>query len=397
MVVARLFFLLTLWLGLLPQLNLSFTPSFSSTLRHSTSTSSRESFSLQDNSGNVEEELTCIKDLEKRNLPRKSIPPSVLILPLIPLVLLLPAGAIDNPVDYIHLNIPNPIPDADPRYFLSGGLCAAASHGVTTPIDVVKTRMQAEPEKFDEGVLSAAASILNSDGSKALLGGLGPTVVGYGLEGAAKFGLYESLKPEIARVLPFDNPAFPYLIASCTAGAVASLILCPMEKTRIRLVTDPDFASGLLTGIPRLVEESGFMSLFSGLGAMLSKQVPYTCAKQVSFDVFATFMYAVAATFSMAVADVKIEVAFGAAFLASVLACIMSQPGDVLLTATYKDPDSSSGFTQILSDIYEERGIKGFFTGISARLIHVGVIITSQLVLYDTVKQLLGLPATGAN
>ena len=342
--------------------------------------------------------MTCIKELEERNLPtRKSIRPSILILSLIPLVLLLPAGAIDNPVDYIHLNIPNPIPDADPRYFLSGGLCAAASHGVTTPIDVVKTRMQAEPEEFNEGVLSAAASILNRDGSKALLGGIGPTVVGYGLEGAAKFGLYESLKPEMARVLPFDNPAFPYLIASCTAGAVASLILCPMEKTRIRLVTDPDFASGLLTGIPRLVEESGFMSLFSGLGAMLSKQVPYTCAKQVSFDVFATFMYTVAATLSIAAADVKFEVAFGAALLASVLACIVSQPGDVLLTATYKNPDSSSGFTRILSDIYEERGMKGFFTGISARLIHVGIIITSQLVLYDTVKQLLGLPATGAS
>jgi solute carrier family 25 phosphate transporter 3 len=392
--VARLF-LLTLWLGL-PQLNLSFTSSLSSTLRHSTSTSSRGSFSLQAYPGNVEEELTCIKDLEKTSLSRKYITPLVLILSLIPCALLLPAGAIDNPVDYIHLNIPDLI-HSDPRYFLSGGLCAAASHGVATPIDVVKTRMQAEPEKFNEGVLSASASILNSDGSEALLGGLGPTVVGYGLEGAAKFGLYESLKPEIARVLPFDNPVFPYLIASCTAGAVASLILCPMEKTRIRLVTDPDFASGLLTGISRLIEESGFMSLFSGLGAMLSKQVPYTCAKQVSFDVFAAFMYTVAATFSMTAANVKIEVAFGAAFLASMLACIMSQPGDVLLTATYKNPDSSSGFTEILSDIYEERGIKGFFTGISARFFHVGVIITSQLVLYDTVKQLLGLPATGAN
>jgi solute carrier family 25 phosphate transporter 3 len=51
----------------------------------------------------------------------------------------------------------------------------------------------------------------------------------------------------------------------------------------------------------------------------------------------------------------------------------------------------------VVSNIYETQGLKGFVTGISARFLHVGAIITSQLVLYDTVKQLLGLPATGAH
>jgi solute carrier family 25 phosphate transporter 3 len=89
------------------------------------------------------------------------------------------------------------------------------------------------------------------------------------------------------------------------------------------------------------------------------------------------------------------EVACGAALLASVLACIISHPGDVLLTKTYKGSGSNRGFGDLVSEIYEEQGIEGFFSGISARFLHVGVIITSQLVLYDTVKQLLGLPATG--
>ena len=35
--------------------------------------------------------------------------------------------------------------DIDYRYFVAGGTCAAISHGVTTPIDVVKTRIQANP------------------------------------------------------------------------------------------------------------------------------------------------------------------------------------------------------------------------------------------------------------
>jgi hypothetical protein len=34
----------------------------------------------------------------------------------------------------------------DYRYFVAGGTCAAFSHGITTPIDVVKTKLQAHPE-----------------------------------------------------------------------------------------------------------------------------------------------------------------------------------------------------------------------------------------------------------
>jgi solute carrier family 25 phosphate transporter 3 len=322
--------------------------------------------------------------------------------PIIPITLLLlsticsfaiPAGAVDHPADYVHLRIPNPLPATfDFRYFLSGGLCATASHGVTTPIDVVKTRMQADPLSYDKGFVDTAIRISN-EGDGALLRGLGPTVVGYGLEGAAKFGLYESLKPTIANLLPLDSPTIPYLIASIIAGAVASVVLCPMEMARIRLVTDPDFASNLLTSIPKLVNESGSSGLFGGLPAMLSKQVPYTFAKQVSFDSFATFLYAAAATADLAAADVKLPVSFGAALLASVLACLFSHPGDVVLTATYQG--SNKPFSTVVSQILEDRGIEGFFAGLSARFLHVGVIITSQLVLYDFIKQLLGLPATG--
>lgn len=43
------------------------------------------------------------------------------------------AWAVDHPVDFAHLRIPSTMNSADPRYFIAGGLCAAASHGVTTP------------------------------------------------------------------------------------------------------------------------------------------------------------------------------------------------------------------------------------------------------------------------
>ncbi|RYH20686.1 solute carrier family 25 protein [archaeon] len=90
-------------------------------------------------------------------------------------------------------------------------------------IDVVKTRMQTNPEKYDKGVLAAASDIIKTEGVGFLLAGLGPTVVGYGLEGALKFGFYETFKMVFAHVTVYKF--VNYLLASVIAGAVASVVL----------------------------------------------------------------------------------------------------------------------------------------------------------------------------
>lgn len=174
--------------------------------------------------------------------------------------------------------------DIDLRYFVAGGTCAAFSHGITTPIDVVKTKIQADPKKYqDKNMLAVTQDIIQTEGAGALLTGLGPTVVGYGVEGAMKFGVYEISKPILKGVLAnlFENsdvntePA-AFLLSSILAGAIAALLLCPMESLRIKQVTDESYANdSLLTGLPKLIQQDGFWSLFGGMWAMLAKQVSW--------------------------------------------------------------------------------------------------------------------------
>lgn len=148
---------------------------------------------------------------------------------------------------------------------------------------------------------------------------------------------------------------------------------------------------------------------------MLVKQVPYTFGKQVTFDVVAKFVYGVlnekpsVADAISKVLQPKWVVSVIAAMIASVMACLLSQPGDVILTETYKGADEktpakSRGLSEVSESIFERhsdegliQGLSGFYTGLYARLVHVGMIITSQLIIYDLVKQLLGLPATGSH
>ena len=164
------------------------------------------------------------KELQSIQIINNNILPITLVVFPILLLLLLPekssamaAMTLDDiPLHFVHLDIPHVTltGNADPRYFLAGSLCAAFSHGITTPIDVVKTKMQSDPQNFNGlGVVAASKTIVEDDGYGILIKGLGPTVIGYGLEGAAKFGLYESLKPEIAKLLNLDTPTIPFIIA----------------------------------------------------------------------------------------------------------------------------------------------------------------------------------------
>eukprot|EP00548_Thalassiothrix_antarctica_P001402 CAMPEP_0194145548 /NCGR_PEP_ID=MMETSP0152-20130528/17498_1 /TAXON_ID=1049557 /ORGANISM="Thalassiothrix antarctica, Strain L6-D1" /LENGTH=117 /DNA_ID=CAMNT_0038845819 /DNA_START=673 /DNA_END=1026 /DNA_ORIENTATION=+ len=116
-------------------------------------------------------------------------------------------------------------------------------------------------------------------------------------------------------------------------------------------------------------------------------------AKQVSFDMMAAFLYS---HLKSGEKDLKWVVSVVAAAFASILACIFSQPGDMILTETYKGKNPGS-FPVVINQILKRGGMSEFFVGTQARLIHVGGIITQQLVMYDIVKQVLGLPATGSH
>jgi solute carrier family 25 phosphate transporter 3 len=227
-----------------------------------------------------------------------------------------------------------------------------------------------------------------------------------------QFGVYEVMKPVFAALLSSgddgSSKAVAFLLASIVAGAVAAVLLCPMESTRIKIVTDPDYSDkNLLTALAKLAATEGLGSSFSGLWAMLAKQVPYTFGKQVSFDVFAgllyTFFLAVQDTASLSDTQIKWAVSVTAAAMASVIACLFSQPGDMILTETFRPSKLANGkkpsttFGAVVDRLYADGGIPKFFTGLSARIVHVGLIITSQLVIYDIVKQMLGLPATGSH
>ena len=287
-------------------------------------------------------------------------------------------------------------------FFVAGGISCMASHAVAVPFDVIKTRKQTS-----EGSVNLQ-KLIEEEGLGILAQGLGPTLVGYAVQGSLKYGLYEIFKSQLLAQLDLPpgaaSPLLTLMLAGGCAEVIASSFLSPFEAARIRLVSNPAFADGLVPCLQRISTEEGSSALFFGLPAILAKQVPYTILQLSTFDSFSASI-----SRSGLLAD-RFYITLTAALAAAVLSSLASQPGDTLLSIVNKKARSSSSSSSssssasdassvnalsIISAAVAELGPKGLFRGTQARLVHVGVIVVSQLLIYDSIKQSLGIPIGG--
>lgn len=118
--------------------------------------------------------------------------------------------------------------------------------------------------------------VIAKEGAGALLTGLGPTAAGYFLQGAFKFGGYELFKQQSINILGYetarDNRTAVYLASSALAEFFADIALCPLEATRIRLVSEPTYANGLVGGFSKMLKNEGIGAFYAGFGPILFKQ-----------------------------------------------------------------------------------------------------------------------------
>ncbi|PSR80190.1 mitochondrial carrier domain-containing protein [Coniella lustricola] len=280
------------------------------------------------------------------------------------------------------------------RFALAGAICCSVTHGALTPVDVVKTRIQLDPVTYNRGMIGGFKQVIQNEGAGALLTGFGPTAAGYFLQGAFKFGGYEFFKQQAISILGYENASNyrtgVYLASSAAAEFFADIALCPLEATRIRLVSEPTYASGLLSGISKMASQEGLGAFYAGFGPILFKQIPYTMAKFVVYEKVAEAVFQRFPKKDLSDAGQTV-VNLGSGLVAGFAAAIVSQPADTMLSKINKTKGlPGEGTMTRLVKIGKELGLRGSYTGIGARLFMVGTLTAFQFAIYGDVKKALG-------
>ncbi|KAG6602199.1 S-adenosylmethionine carrier 1, chloroplastic/mitochondrial, partial [Cucurbita argyrosperma subsp. sororia] len=87
----------------------------------------------------------------------------------------------------------------DPETAIIGAFAGAISGAVTTPLDVIKTRLMVQGSNSQyQGIHDCCRTIMREEGARAFLKGIGPRVLWIGLGGALFFGVLEKTKQMLA-------------------------------------------------------------------------------------------------------------------------------------------------------------------------------------------------------
>ena len=107
------------------------------------------------------------------------------------------AAAAPRSSRFVAASASEPIELYSPKFYgvcaVGGALCCGLTHTAVTPLDVVKCNMQTNPAKYP-GIGAGFSMVAKEGGLAGLAKGWVPTLLGYSVQGAAKFGLYEYFK-----------------------------------------------------------------------------------------------------------------------------------------------------------------------------------------------------------
>lgn len=277
---------------------------------------------------------------------------------------------------------------------IGGILSCGLTHMATTPIDLVKCRLQTGfPYK---GVFDGFSQIYKEAGARGLLSGWGPTLVGYSAQGLCKFGFYELFKKKFADAVgeeaAHNYRTWVYMAASASAEVIADVALCPWEAVKVRVQTNPGWAKGLTDGLPKLIQAEGFGGLYKGITPLWLRQVPYTIMKFTAFErtVEAIYKNVLSKPKEAYNKSQQLGVTFVAGYIAGVFCAVCSHPADVVVSKLNKSADKTIG------QILKELGWAGCWTGLGPRIFMVGTLTALQWFVYDSFKVAVGLPTSGA-
>jgi len=283
---------------------------------------------------------------------------------------------------------------------LGGILACGLTHAAVTPLDVTKCNMQVNPLKF-KGLISGLRTIVAEEGAAAVWKGWFPTLIGYSLQGAFKYGLYEVFKDVYSTALGEENSkkykALIWCAGSASAEVFADIALCPLEMVKVKVQTSPagTWPTSFFPALAKMQANSADTGFpFRSIVPLWSRQIPYTVAKFFFFEKTVQLFYTHVFTNPKETYSkpTQLGVTFASGYIAGVVCAVVSHPADSLVSQLGKVENKGKSLGQIAGEV----GIYKLATkGLGARVLMVGTLTGLQWWIYDTFKTAFGLGTTG--
>jgi len=279
------------------------------------------------------------------------------------------------------------------RFCVSGAICASGVHLMVTPLDVIKTKIQTDPENYP-GPIASFQKIIEERGPGGFFNGWIPTFVGFFLWGGFSYSLTEFIRRYLIIASGAQAASLEIqivLVSAAVAAFFGTFVLVPFESVRIRSVAQPDFGKDIFDVTRRIITEEGPWSLFSAAPPLLFKEVPFAMAKFSVFTAVTRYLYE---TFPAAQEDIQLSllVSLVGGIFGGAMAAVISNPADATISEMKK---SVSDMTPLdaAKNVIERGGYQNLMRGLPIRMCFYPLVVSTQFLVYDSIRIYLGVGA----
>ncbi|GEQ71765.1 hypothetical protein JCM33374_g5451 [Metschnikowia sp. JCM 33374] len=296
-----------------------------------------------------------------------------------------------------------PIFDSMYSFFL-GSIAGCIGATAVYPIDLIKTRMQAQKHKaLYDNSLDCLKKILRHEGPKGLYSGLGAQLVGVAPEKAIKLTVNDLIR----RIGTSENGTITMgweILAGSSAGACQVIFTNPLEIVKIRLQMQGGAPQKQLAPgeIPKkrltaghIIRQLGLKGLYKGASACLLRDVPFSA---IYFPTYANIKYHL---FNFDPHDPNKKHSLNtwqlllSGAMAGAPAAFFTTPADVIKTRLQMEAKKGDvkyrGILHAFGTILKEEGFTAFFKGSLARVFRSSPQFGFTLASYELLQKLFPL------
>ncbi|XP_034487424.1 mitoferrin [Drosophila innubila] len=242
----------------------------------------------------------------------------------------------------------------------AGALAGILEHIVMYPLDSVKTRMQSLTNSH-LNIMGTFQNMISREGLMRPIRGASAVILGAGPAHSLYFGVYEMTKESLTKFTSHNH--LNYVLSGCLATLVHDAISNPTEviKQRMQMYNSP--YTSVVRCMRDVYRKEGMHAFYRSYWTQLVMNIPYQTIHFTTYE-FLQNMLNVERKYNPVVHMVA-----GAAAGAS--AAAITTPLDVVKTLlNTQETGLTKGMIEASRKIYRMAGPRGFFKGMTARVLY---------------------------
>ena len=303
--------------------------------------------------------------------------------------------------------------DETRRIAISGALAGFLSGIVVCPLDVTKTRLQAQglnggENPYYKGILGTMNTIVKDEGVRGLYKGLAPIILGYFPTWTIYFSVYEFSKRHYPQWFPYSD----FIAHSCsaiTAGAASTTLTNPIWVVKTRLMLQSNLGphsthyKGTIDAFRTIWDQEGIRTFYTGLVPSLLGLFHVAIHFPVYEELKLRFKcYSLKEGDPTHSYEIHLPNLIMASSISKMIASSLTYPHEILRTRMQLRPintgrnnsanlqnEVQKKIIPLIKTTYRNEGMRGFYSGFTANLLRTVPASAITLVSFEYVRNKL--------